>query len=184
MRAVEPVKQGVGTESKTANFEAVFMPHLDAAYNLARWLTRDPSDADDVVQEAFMRAFKFSEGFKGGDSRSWILKIVRNTCFTWLKKNRSKELVYELEEDQHEAVTGNPEELLLENADKKLLKELLDELPPSYKEIIVLRDLEGLSYKEISSVTELPLGTVMSRLARARKRLQTGAVITQTGTTK
>lgn len=157
------------------------MPHLDAAYNLARWLTRDPSDADDVVQESYLRAFRFADGFHGGDSRSWILKIVRNTCFTWLKKNRSHELVYDLEEDQHQASTGNPEELLLESSDRKILKYLLDELPPAYKEIIVLRDLEGLSYKEISSVTELPLGTVMSRLARARKRLQAGAVAAQTG---
>ena len=154
------------------------MQHLDAAYNLARWLTRDPSDADDVVQEAYMRAFRFSDGFHGGDSRSWILKIVRNTCFTWLKKNRSHELVYELEEDQHEAPTSNPEELLLERADRKILKDLLNDLPAAYKEIIVLRDLEGLSYKEISSVTELPIGTVMSRLARARKKLQSGAIRT------
>lgn len=160
------------------------MPHLDAAYNLARWLTRDPADADDVVQEAYMRAFRFADGFHGGDSRSWILKIVRNTCFTWLKKNRAKELVYELEEEQHEADASNPEELLIESADRKLLKELLDELPPPYKEIIVLRDLEGLSYKEISAVTELPLGTVMSRLARARKRLQSGALNLQSGVSK
>ena len=159
------------------------MQHLDAAYNLARWLTRDASDADDVVQEAYMRAFRFSDGFHGGDSRSWILKIVRNTCFTWLKKNRSHELVYELEEDQHEAPTSNPEELLLERADRKILKDLLNDLPAAYKEIIVLRDLEGLSYKEISSVTELPIGTVMSRLARARKKLQSGAIRTPAGGT-
>jgi len=159
------------------------MQHLDAAYNLARWLTRDPSDADDVVQEAYMRAFRFSDGFHGGDSRSWILKIVRNTCFTWLKKNRSHELVYELEENQHEAPTSNPEELLLERADRKILKDLLNDLPAAYKEIIVLRDLEGLSYKEISSVTELPIGTVMSRLARARKKLQSGAIRTPAGGT-
>ena len=159
------------------------MQHLDAAYNLARWLTRDPSDADDVVQEAYMRAFRFSDGFHGGDSRSWILKIVRNTCFTWLKKNRSHELVYELEEDQHEAPTSNPEELLLERADRRILKDLLNDLPAAYKEIIVLRDLEGLSYKEISSVTELPIGTVMSRLARARKKLQSGAIRTPAGGT-
>ena len=159
------------------------MQHLDAAYNLARWLTRDPSDADDVVQEAYMRAFRFSDGFHGGDSRSWILKIVRNTCFTWLKKNRSHELVYELEEDQHEAPTSNPEELLLERADRKILKDLLNDLPAAYKEIIVLRDLEGLSYKEISSVTQLPIGTVMSRLARARKKLQSGAIRTPAGGT-
>jgi RNA polymerase sigma-70 factor (ECF subfamily) len=173
----------VERKTSTVNFEEVFMQHLDAAYNLARWLTRDPSDADDVVQEAYMRAFRFSDGFHGGDSRSWILKIVRNTCFTWLKKNRSHELVYELEENQHEAPTSNPEELLLERADRKILKDLLNDLPAAYKEIIVLRDLEGLSYKEISSVTELPIGTVMSRLARARKKLQSGAIRTPAGGT-
>jgi RNA polymerase sigma-70 factor (ECF subfamily) len=173
----------VARDRKTANFEEVFMPHLDAAYNLARWLTRDPSDADDVVQEAYMRAFKYADGFHGGDSRSWILKIVRNSCFTWLKKNRSHELVYELEEDQHESSVSNPEELLLESADRKTLKDLLNDLPAAYKEIIVLRDLEGLSYKEISSVTELPIGTVMSRLARARKKLQSGAIRTPAGGT-
>jgi len=173
----------VERKTSTVNFEEVFMQHLDAAYNLARWLTRDPSDADDVVQEAYMRAFRFSDGFHGGDSRSWILKIVRNTCFTWLKKNRSHELVYELEKDKHEAPTSNPEELLLERADRKILKDLLNDLPAAYKEIIVLRDLEGLSYKEISSVTELPIGTVMSRLARARKKLQSGAIRTPAGGT-
>jgi RNA polymerase sigma factor (sigma-70 family) len=164
-----------------SEFEEVFLPHLDAAYNLARWLTRDPTDADDVVQESFMRAFRFFSGFNGGDSRAWLLKIVRNTCFTWLRKNRPNEIVYDLDEDRHEAVTGDPEAVLQENIDKQFLRKLLDALPPAYREIIVLRDLEGLSYKEISSVTDLPLGTVMSRLARARKRLQSDATATATG---
>jgi RNA polymerase sigma-70 factor (ECF subfamily) len=162
------------------DFEQVFLPHLDAAYNLARWLTRDPSDADDVVQESFMRAFRFHNGFKGGDSRAWLLKIVRNTFYTWLRKNRPREIVYELDEDRHEAVSGDPETVLQENIDKQFLRKLLEGLPPAYREIIVLRDLEGLSYKEISSVTELPLGTVMSRLARARQRLQSDAAATPT----
>ena len=164
-----------------SEFEEVFLPHLDAAYNLARWLTRDPTDADDVVQESFMRAFRFFNGFHGGDSRAWLLKIVRNTCYTWLRKNRPSEIVYELDEDRHEAVTGDPEAVLQENIDKQFLRKLLDDLPPAHREIIVLRDLEGLSYKEISSVTDLPLGTVMSRLARARKRLQSDAAATSTG---
>jgi RNA polymerase sigma-70 factor (ECF subfamily) len=163
-----------------SDFEQVFLPHLDAAYNLARWLTRDPSDADDVVQESFMRAFRFYNGFKGGDSRAWLLKIVRNTFYSWLKKNRPREIVYELDEDRHEAVSGDPETVLQENIDKQFLRKLLEGLPPAYREIIVLRDLEGLSYKEISSVTELPLGTVMSRLARARQRLQSDAGATPT----
>ncbi|HYJ92103.1 MAG TPA: sigma-70 family RNA polymerase sigma factor [Pyrinomonadaceae bacterium] len=169
-----------GANSRS-DFEEVFLPHLDAAYSLARWLTRDPTDADDVVQEAYMRAFRFFSGFHGGDSRAWLLKIVRNTCYTWLKKNRSREIVYELEEDRHEAVSGNPEVVLQENIDRQFLKKLLDELPTTHREIIVLRDIEGLSYKEISSVMELPLGTVMSRLARARQRLQADAAATQTG---
>jgi RNA polymerase sigma factor (sigma-70 family) len=164
-----------------SEFEEVFLPHLDAAYNLARWLTHDPTDADDVVQESFMRAFRFFNGFHGGDSRAWLLKIVRNTCYTWLRKNRPTEIIYELDEDRHEAVTGDPEAVLQENIDKQFLRKLLDALPPAYREIIVLRDLEGLSYKEISSVTDLPLGTVMSRLARARKRLQSDATATATG---
>ena len=160
------------------------MPHLDAAYNLARWLTRDAADADDVVQEAYMRAFRFSDGFHGGDGRSWILKIVRNTCFTWLKKNRPKEIVYDLEEDRHAAVTGNPEAHLLEESDREELKKLLEDLPATFREIVVLRDLEGLSYKEISSITEVPLGTVMSRLARARKQLQSTAAASIAGVVK
>jgi RNA polymerase sigma-70 factor (ECF subfamily) len=163
-----------------SNFEELLLPHLDAAYNLARWLTRDPTDADDVVQEAYMRAIRFFDGFHGGDSRAWLLKIVRNTCYTWLRKNRPREIVYELDEEQHEASTGDPEIVLQESIDRQLVRKLLDELPAEYREIIVLRDIEGLSYKEISAVTEMPLGTVMSRLSRARKRLQSGAA-TQAG---
>jgi RNA polymerase sigma-70 factor (ECF subfamily) len=174
----------VGKENIATNFEETFLPHLDAAYNLARWLTRDASDADDVVQEAYMRAFRFFDGFHGGDSRAWLLKIVRNTCFTWLKKNRPKEIIYDLEEDRHEALTGNPETLLLEDSSRKELKKLLEDLPAAFREIVVLRDLEGLSYKEISSITEVPLGTVMSRLARARKHLQSIAVVSLTGVLK
>ena len=174
----------MGKGNKATNFEEVFLPHLDAAYNLARWLTRDAADADDVVQEAYMRAFRFYEGFQGGDSRAWILRIVRNTCFTWLKKNRPKEIVYELEEDRHEAVTGNPETELVEESDRKALFELLEELPATFREIVVLRDLEGLSYKQISSITDVPLGTVMSRLARARKQLQSAATLSLAGVLK
>ena len=168
-------------ETGRPNFEASLLPHLDAAYNLARWLTRDPTDADDVVQEAYMRAIRFFDGFHGGDSRAWLLKIVRNTCYTWLRKNRPREIVYELDEEQHEASTGDPEIVLQESVDRQLVRKLLDELPAEYREIVVLRDIEGLSYKEISAVTEMPLGTVMSRLSRARKRLQSGAAATQAG---
>jgi RNA polymerase sigma-70 factor (ECF subfamily) len=164
-----------------SEFEQVFLPHLNAAYNLARWLTGDAADADDVVQEAFLRAFRFSGNYQGGDSRSWLLKIVRNTCYTWLKKNRPREIVYELEEDGHQASTGDPEKILQENIDRSIVRKLLEGLPITYREIVVMRDIEGLSYKEIAAVTELPLGTVMSRLSRARKRLQTDAIATETG---
>lgn len=171
-------------DSRTTNFEETFLPHLDAAFNLARWLTRDPADADDVVQEAYLRAFKFFEGFHGGDSRAWILKIVRNTCYTWLQKNRSSEIVYELDEELHEAPTGNPETALVATADRQMLMGLLEELPAPFREIVVLRDIEGLSYKEVAAITEMPLGTVMSRLARARKRLQDQAGRLQAGGAK
>lgn len=164
-----------------SQFEKVFLPHLNAAYNLARWLTRDPADADDVVQEAYLRAFRFSGNYEGGDSRAWLLKIVRNTCYTWLKKNRPREIVYELEEDGHQASTGDPEKILQENIDRSIVRKLLEGLPVGYREIVVMRDIEGLSYKEIAAVTDLPLGTVMSRLSRARKRLQADATAAETG---
>ena len=155
-----------------SRFEEATLVHLDAAYNLARWLTRDATDAEDVVQEAYLRAFKFFDGFRGGDSRSWILRIVRNTCYTWLQKNRPSETAVELNEDLHEAQTGDPEMRLVEIADRQLLKGLLERIPTEFREVVVMRDIEGLSYREISVITELPLGTVMSRLARGRKRLK------------
>jgi RNA polymerase sigma factor (sigma-70 family) len=164
-----------------SRFEEATLRHLDAAYNLARWLTRDASDAEDVVQESYLRAYKFFDRFRGGDSRSWILKIVRNTCYTWLEKNRPSEIAGELDEEQHEAESGNPETLLVENADREMLKRLLEEIPAEFREVIVMRDIQGLSYKEISAVTDLPLGTVMSRLARGRKRLKATAMAYATG---
>ena len=169
---------------RQSKFEEVTLPHIDAAYNLARWLTRDPSDADDVVQEAYLRAFKFFDGFRGGDSRAWILKIVRNTCYTWLRKNRPSEIVAEFDEELHEADTVDSESRLIENVNRQLLRSLLEEIPPGFREIVVMRDIEGLSYRDISTITELPLGTVMSRLSRARKRLQTAAGVKQTGGAK
>ena len=149
---------------------------MNAAYNLARWLTRDGTDAEDVVQEAYLRAFKFFGGFHGGDSRAWILKIVRNTCYSWLQKNRTHEIATEFDEEQHSIEGRDPEAVLIRNIDTKMLNRLLDELPVEFREIFILRDLEGMSYKEISGIAELPLGTVMSRLARARERLRSGLV--------
>lgn len=154
------------------------LPHLDAAYNLARWLTGDGADADDVVQEAYLRAFKFFDGFRGGDSRAWLLKIVRNTCYSWLQKNRAREVMTEFDEELHGAASDNPESILIESVDTQMLRGLLEELPVEFREIVILRELEGLSYKEIAAIADVPLGTVMSRLARARRRLQTGLVST------
>ncbi len=168
-------------QSKLAHFEQTVLSNLDAAYNLARWLTRDDRDAEDVVQEACLRAFRFFDSFHGGDSRAWLLTIVRHTCYTWIRKNRAHELVA-FDEELDGVETGlNPEELLLQNIDQQLLRKAVEELPIEFREVIILRELEGLSYKEIASITGVPLGTVMSRLARARKRLQHGltAPVTQ-----
>ena len=162
--------------NSAANFEETILPHLDAAYNLARWLTRDGADAEDVVQEAYLRAFKFFDGFHGGDSRAWILKIVRNTCYSWLQKNRGHQNTTEFDEELHSAEGHDPEAALIGKIDSQMLKGLLEELPLEFREIVILRELEGMSYKEIAGISDLPLGTVMSRLARARQRLQTGLV--------
>jgi RNA polymerase sigma-70 factor (ECF subfamily) len=145
---------------------------MGAAYNLARWLTRNDHDAEDVVQEAYLRAFRFWESFHGADARAWLLAIVRNTCFTWLQQNRKPSL--ELVEDMPDlkSALANPEALLLANVDAEQLRRAVEELPLEFREAIVLRELEGFSYKEISSITSAPIGTVMSRLARARTRLQ------------
>ena len=158
-------------QDRLARFEQTVVPHLDAAYNLSRWLTRNDTDAQDVVQEAYLRAFKFFGSYHGGDSRSWLLTIVRNTCYTWLQQNRARELTTEFDEEVHSTASVNPETLLIEGANKQLLKQALEELPASFREVVILRELEGLSYKEIADITDVPVGTVMSRLARARKRL-------------
>ena len=168
-------------ENKSSDFEEMFLPHLDAAYNLARWLTRDPTDADDVVQEAYMRAFKFFGNYRGGDSRSWVLKIVRNTCYTWIQKNRPREIVSEFDEELHHMETENPETILIRDIDKEKVRQHMEQLPAEFREMIILRDLEGLSYKEIAGISDLPLGTVMSRLARARGKLQTALSALESG---
>ena len=157
-----------------ARFEETIMPHLDAAYNLARWLTRNEHDAQDVVQDAFLRAFKYFSGFHGGNSRSWLLSIVRNTTYTWLQKNRKQDLATVFDEKIHdiEDTAANPEALLLKNADHQEVMRAVEQLPVEFREVMVLRELEGMSYKEIAEMAEVPIGTVMSRLARARKQLQ------------
>jgi RNA polymerase sigma-70 factor (ECF subfamily) len=147
---------------------------MDAAYNLARWLTRNEHDAQDIVQEAFLRALKFFGGFRGGSSRSWLLSIVRNTCYTWLEKNRKHETATDFDEETHaiEDTSPNPGDVLLQTGNRQMVRQAVEELPVEFREVIVLRELEGMSYKEISDIESIPIGTVMSRLARARKMLQ------------
>jgi RNA polymerase sigma-70 factor (ECF subfamily) len=162
------------TQHKLASFEEAVLPHFDAAYNLARWLTRNATDAEDVVQESYLRAFKFFGGFHGADGRSWLLAIVRNTSYTWMQRNRSPELRAPVDDELHEIESTdlNPEALLVQRAGTLMVRRALEELPVEFREVLVLRELEEMSYQEIANITDLPLGTVMSRLARGRKRLQ------------
>lgn len=157
---------------RRARFELLVVPHMAAAYNLARWLTRNDHDAEDAVQEAYLRAYRFFDGFHGGDSRAWLLAIVRNTCYTWLEQNRKSTLSSEQELADTPAAGPSPEALLLERIDSEMLRRAIEDLPAEFREVIVLRELEGLSYKDIAAVSAVPIGTVMSRLARARNRLQ------------
>ena len=161
-------------KDKLARFEQIILPHMDAAYNLARWLTRNEHDAEDMVQEAYLRAFKFFSAFHGMDGRAWLLTIVRNTCYTWLHQNRANEMTTMFDEEIHsvDTDTSNPATLAMRSADHQILTRALDELPVEFREVVVLRDLEGFSYKEIAGIANIPTGTVMSRLARARERLK------------
>jgi len=156
------------------SFEAAMLPHLDAAHNLARWLLRNEEDACDVVQEAYLRAFKSFSGFHGTSGRAWLLTIVRNTSYTLLKKNRAVDFTTPFDEEIH--ATGHesvsPAMILEHSEDAELIREAMDELPAEFREILVLRHQEGLSYKEIADIAQIPLGTVMSRLARARDKLK------------
>ena len=163
-------------------FERVVMPHLAAGYNLARWLTRDEHDAEDVVQEAYLRAVRSFDRYRGGDPRSWLLTIVRNTCYTWWQQNRAARtaLAGDADDDSLAEIPGDPAEQpdvqFLRAVDRQLLREALAALPTEFREALVLRELEGFSYKDIADIADVPLGTVMSRLARARKQLQQSLV--------
>jgi RNA polymerase sigma-70 factor, ECF subfamily len=164
----------LGGKDKLQRFEEAILPHMDAAYNLARWLTRNEHDAQDIVQEAYLRAFKFFDGFHGLDGRAWLLTTVRNTCYTWLEQNRRSQSAASFDEEIHtvDEDATNPSVLALKSGDVKMVRESLEELPDEFREVVVLRDLEELSYKQIAEVINAPLGTVMSRLARARSRLK------------
>ena len=166
-------KSEMKDQTSSGNFENEILPHLGAAYNLARWLTRNHQDAEDVVQEACLRAFRFFGAFRNGDARIWLLKIVRNTFHTQVLKNRWRERGTTFNEEIHsEEETLSPEALLMRSADSQLLRQALEELPVKFREVLVLRELEGLSYSEIAEVSNIPLGTVMSSLSRARERLR------------
>jgi RNA polymerase sigma-70 factor (ECF subfamily) len=171
----------VAVNDDQASFRAVVLPHLADAYALARWLTGNATDAEDVVQEACLRAFRGISGFAGGNARAWVLTITRHAAFTWLGKNRSSALVVvdDLEEvERKELGRGTPSEYcetpeaaLIAKADADRLEAAITQLPVPFREALVLRDVQGLDYREIAQVTKVPIGTVMSRLARARRRL-------------
>ena len=171
-------------DEKHQRFTQLALPHLDAAYNLARWITRNNHDAQDVVQESVLRAFKYFDSFHGQDARAWLLTVVRNTCYTWLETNRPAELVPAFQSGDQEAageadatdhalgVATDPETLCLQQADTETLDQAIATLPLEFREVMILREMEELSYKEIAKIVEVPLGTVMSRLSRARKLLR------------
>jgi RNA polymerase sigma-70 factor, ECF subfamily len=169
-------------DDRRRRFELLALPHLDAAYNLARWLARNTSDAEDVVQDAYLRAYRYFDTFQGGNFRVWLLTIVRNTFVTWVKENRSGRMVFlpdtpvadtaDAEETMWSSRPRDPEALLLESIDSQTLSRLMEQLPAEYREVLLLREIEDLAYKEIATVTGAPIGTVMSRLARARLSLR------------
>ena len=168
-----------GGEDDHQRFARLVLPHLGDAYSLARWITTNRADAEDVVQDASLRAFRAIASVGEGNSRAWILTIVRNTAYSWLRKNRPSALVVvddlEAVESAQVAVADldheTPETALIAKADAASLEAAIAELPPAYRETLILRDVQGLGYREISQVTGVPIGTVMSRLARARRRL-------------
>ena len=169
-------------DDRRRRFELLALPHLDAAYNLARWLAGNTSDAEDVVQDAYLRAYRYFDGFQGGNFRVWLLTIVRNAFITWVRENRSGRMVFVPDTpaaesaDTEETLWGSrprdPEALLLESIDSQTLGRLMERLPAEYREVLLLREVEDLAYKEIAAVTCVPIGTVMSRLARARLSLR------------
>jgi RNA polymerase sigma-70 factor (ECF subfamily) len=164
----EPSMSAASTRTE---FEKLFLPHLDAAYNLARLLTRNAHDAEDVVQESYLKAFRAFSGFRGGSTRPWILTIVRNTSFTWMRNNRSRSDQTEYDDGLHVSAGDTPEAELLGNERAQAVERCVRELPSDFREAIVLREMEELSYEEIAHIAGVPRGTVMSRLSRARARL-------------
>jgi RNA polymerase sigma-70 factor (ECF subfamily) len=166
--------RGGALPEPAASFEHLVLPHLEAGYNLARWLLRNDHDAEDVMQDAVVRAFRFFEGFRGDNPRAWLLSVVRNRAYTFLQQNRARELGTEFDEELHvePAEDETPEVLLLRSAQQRVLNEAVEALPVEFREVFVLREMEGLSYREIADLAQVPIGTVMSRLSRARRQLK------------
>lgn len=171
----------MATSPKEGRFQAFLLPHIDSAFNLARWLARNDHDAEDIVQEAYLRAFRFFDSFRGEDGRPWLLGIVRNTFHTWYQQNRPQRESTEFDEELHaaeaaaylagDASQDNPEAQLLRKESRRRVHAALGALPVEFREVLVMRELEDLSYKEIAGIVGIPIGTVMSRLARGRKQL-------------
>ena len=162
--------------AERVRFERLVLPHLDAAFNLARWLLRDRTEAEDVAQESMLRALRYFRGYNGGDASAWLLQIVRNTCYTRLQKRAPADSATEFDEELHPQADGTPETLAIAGDDRDRLTRALESLPAQFREVLVLREFEGCSYKEIATITELPIGTVMSSLARAREKLKRALV--------
>jgi RNA polymerase sigma-70 factor (ECF subfamily) len=189
MRQTAVRTQALPQDDRRRRFELLALPHLDAAYNLARWLAGNTADAEDVVQDAYLRAYRYFDAFQGGNFRVWLLTIVRNAFVTWVKENRSGRMVFQPDTPAEDAETmwgspaRDPEALLLESVDSQMLGRLMEQLPAEYREVLLLREVEDLSYKEIADVAGVPMGTVMSRLSRARlalRKLWLGQVETET----
>ena len=170
-------------DDKARRFREVALPHLDAAYNLARWLIRSDDQAQDVVQEAYLRAYRYFDGFRGGDGRAWLLKIVRHSCYDWLQTTGARQETQATDDAALEVVLAgaagkrwtldaDPEALLIRRRDVERLNTLIEELPTDFREVLILREIQDLSYREIAEAVAVPIGTVMSRLARARALLR------------
>jgi RNA polymerase sigma factor (sigma-70 family) len=167
--------------TREERFRAMVLPHLDSAFNLARWLTRSHQEAEDIVQESYLRAFKSFDGFHGEDGRAWLLGIVRNTFYTWYQQNKARAQNTRFEEELHGAhledaadaqyAEHNPEALLIQKDSRLQLQRALEALSVEFREVMVMRELEDLSYKQIAGIVGIPIGTVMSRLGRGRKQL-------------
>ncbi|CAN5375994.1 RNA polymerase sigma factor [soil metagenome] len=167
---------GPTTDARARRFSMLAMPHLDAAYNLARWLTQNDHDAQDVVQDALMRGMRYIDGFRGDNARAWLLQIVRHTCFSWLKENRPAERLWPDEDDESSQPAApsddEPPAIAMRKSDRQSINRAIAMLPIVYREVFVLRELEDLSYVDIARIADIPIGTSMSRLARGRSLMR------------